>query len=90
MCVLLTAALMSGISSNFAAMYQSTIDTVMESYCEDKVCSPVKLLRLIVGVWQERNDGSYMRRYHMTAGLKQLFTQDLSQAAVRHRMIVRC
>jgi len=55
----------TGISSNFAAMYQSTIDTVMESYCEDK----------------ERNDGSYMRRYHMTAGLKQLFTQDLSQAA---------
>lgn len=51
----------NGIARSFSTIYQGVIDTVMECYCEDK----------------ERNDGSYMRPYYMTDGLKQLLLKDL-------------
>eukprot|EP00656_Telonema_subtile_P003511 TRINITY_DN11600_c0_g1_i14.p1 TRINITY_DN11600_c0_g1~~TRINITY_DN11600_c0_g1_i14.p1 ORF type:complete len:149 (+),score=41.19 TRINITY_DN11600_c0_g1_i14:188-634(+) len=53
------------ITSFFTILYQYTIETIMECFCED----------------QERNDGSFMRKYYMTPGLKQLLLNDLKQSS---------
>eukprot|EP00658_Telonema_sp_P-2_P083013 TRINITY_DN8885_c0_g1_i10.p1 TRINITY_DN8885_c0_g1~~TRINITY_DN8885_c0_g1_i10.p1 ORF type:complete len:447 (+),score=119.20 TRINITY_DN8885_c0_g1_i10:425-1765(+) len=50
------------IGSMFSALYQFTIETIMECFCEDT----------------ERNDGSFMKPFYMTPGLKQLLLKELT------------
>eukprot|EP00658_Telonema_sp_P-2_P083014 TRINITY_DN8885_c0_g1_i11.p1 TRINITY_DN8885_c0_g1~~TRINITY_DN8885_c0_g1_i11.p1 ORF type:complete len:121 (+),score=54.69 TRINITY_DN8885_c0_g1_i11:58-420(+) len=50
------------IRDRFSALYQFTIETIMECFCEDT----------------ERNDGSFMKPFYMTPGLKQLLLKELT------------
>lgn len=60
----------NAITSVFTTLYQYTIETIMECFCED----------------QERNDGSFMRQYYMTPGLKQLLLKDLHRDIVSEKL----
>jgi len=51
------------IGTCFTDMYLMTVDSIMMCFAEDR----------------EKHDGSYMRQYFMTAGLKQLILEDLNQ-----------
>jgi len=49
------------LATCFTSVFATTMDTVMVCFSEDR----------------ERHDGSFMRQYYMTSGLKKLLLEDL-------------
>merc|ERR1712138_228972 len=57
---------MGAISQCYTDVYSMTVDSILMCFAEDR----------------ERHDGSYMRQYYMTTGLKHLLLEDLQGALV--------